>query len=324
MRLLILSADDIHRALPMPDAIDAMKTAFAELASGGACSPPRLHVPVGDAVTLAMAAHGPESGLAAKIVSVFPANRDKGLPAVTGIVIAFDPETGLPTAILDGTALTAWRTGAASGAATDLLANPDARTGAIIGSGPQARTQAIAIDAARDLESIRVHSLDTPDQIRSFVEETQPHLGARLQVASSSGDAVRDADVICTATSARAPVVSRADLKPGAHISAVGSFTLDMRELDDDTIAEATVFIDEREAALAEAGELVGAWRAGRSDPDRWIELGRVASGDHPGRTSRDEITLFKSVGNAIQDAAAASATVRRAGDLGLGRRIEM
>jgi ornithine cyclodeaminase len=321
MKIILLSADDLRAALPMPAAIAAMKSAFAELSTGQANVPLRIAVPVPpvEGVSLFMPAYLPGSnGLGAKIVSVFPRNPQLGRPMIYGLVVALDPETGEPLALCDGAFLTAWRTGAGSGAATDLLARPDARVAAILGSGAQARTQLLAVCAARPIEEARIYS-PNPASVAAFIAEMQPETTARLAAASSSAGAVRDADVICAATTSASPVMDGALLKPGAHVNGVGSYTLQMQEVDPITVSRARLFVDSRASALAEAGDLV----IPGTRPEDWTELGEVVAGLKPGRQSPGEITFFKSVGVAVQDVAAASAALAEAQRLGLGKVVE-
>lgn len=325
MGLLVLSTADLCQALPMRAAIDAVKDGFAALALGRAVAPTRLALPVAgqDATTLLMGGYVEGLGLVTKTVSVFPRNAQRDEPVVSGLVLVLDPETGAPAALIDGAGLTAWRTGAASGAATELLAREEAAVGAIIGCGVQARTQLLAIDCVRPLREVRVFARDGR-RVAGFCEALQPEVGARLVIAPSAEAAVAGADVVCTATTSRTPVFDGDELAPGAHVNGVGSFTLEMRELDETTIARSRVFIDELEAALAEAGELVAAEAAGATRRAHWIPLGLVAAGRAPGRQSVDEITLFKSVGHAVQDVAAAARAVRVARELSLGKEIEL
>lgn len=320
MRLTLLSAADIQTALPMPSAIAAMKSAFAALSTGQATVPLRaaLPIPEHEAVSLFMPAYLPHAGLALKIVSVFPHNAQLGRPIIYGLVIALDPATGEPLALLDGAFLTAWRTGAGSGAATELLARADAEIGAVLGCGAQARTQAIAIDTARSLAEIRVYA-PRPERVQAFVSDLQPEVKAKLVAVSSSAEAVREADVVCAATTSSTPVFDGHLLKPGAHVNGVGSYTLQMQEVDAVTVQRAHLFVDSRASALAEAGDLVSA----QTGPNDWIELGEVVAGLKPGRHAANTITFFKSVGVAVQDVAAASAALAGAKQRGLGKRVE-
>ncbi|MGH2525032.1 MAG: ornithine cyclodeaminase family protein, partial [Anaerolineales bacterium] len=313
-------------ALPMPAAIAAMKSAFADLSTGRANAPLRtpLPVPEVEGVALFMPAYLPSSGLGAKIVSVFPRNAQLGKPMINGIVVVLDATTGEPVALCDGTFLTAWRTGAGSGAATDLLARPDARIGAVLGCGAQAKTQVLAVEAARPLEEIRAYA-PTAAHVQAFIAEMQPQMKARLVAAASSAEAVREADVICAATTSSTPVFDGTLLKPGAHVNGVGSYTLQMQEVDTATVSQARIFVDSRASALAEAGDLVIPMNAGllKARAEDWTELGEVVAGLKPGRQSPDEITFFKSVGVAVQDVAAAGWALREARARGLGKEVE-
>ncbi len=324
MKLTLLSADDLRAALPMPAAIAAMKAAFAELSTGQANVPLRVALPVpsADGVALFMPAHLPTGGLGAKIVSVFPHNPDLGKPIIHGLVVMLDSISGEPVALCDGTFLTAWRTGAASGAATDLLARPDAKSAALLGCGAQAKTQALAIDAVRALDTLRVYA-PHPERVKQFIIEMQPQLKARLAAAATSAEAVRGADILCAATTSSTPVFDGKLIKDGAHVNGVGSYTLQMQEVDAATVTRARLFVDARTAALAEAGDLVIPMNAGQTRVEDWTELGEVAAGLKPGRQSAEEITFFKSVGVAVQDVAAAGRALVEAKRQGLGKEVE-
>ena len=325
MKLLTVAASDLPKVLPMRDAVEAMKSAFAALSAGKVVAPLRGVVPVEevDGISLLMGGYVPGEGMAAKTVSIFNRNRDLGKDVVSGLVLVLDPVSGEPVGLLDGGALTAWRTGAAAGAATDLLARPDARTGALIGAGVQARTQLLAMDAVRDLETVRVFGLDRP-QVEAFVERLQPEVTARLLAADSADEAVRGADVVSCATNSPEPVFDGLALQEGAHVNAIGTFTLDRREVDLETVARARIFVDQREAALEEAGELVAGIEAGVTDAEDWAEIGEVVAGTRPGRASGEMITFFKSVGHAVQDVVAAARVMKRAVGSGLARTVEL
>jgi alanine dehydrogenase len=325
MKLTLLSAADLRAALPMPAAIAAMKTAFAQLSTGQAQVPLRTAVPVPevDGVTLIMPAYLPASGLGAKIVSIFPRNPARGRPMINGLVIVLDASTGEPLALCDGTFLTAWRTAAGAGAGIDLLATPDAHTGALLGCGAVARCTAVAMDAARPLQVIRVYA-PTRSHVDQFVAEVQPQISARLVPAADAEQAVRGAQVICTATTSSTPVFDGRWLQPGAHISGLGSYTRAMQEVDAHAVARARIFVDSRESALAEAGDLTIPLEAGQTRLEDWSELGEVAAGLKPARQSASEITFFKSVGVAVQDVAAAARALDEARRLGLGREVEV
>jgi ornithine cyclodeaminase len=328
MQLRVLSAEDVRRALPMADAVQAVKDAFRQFSAGQAEMPLRSRVEVAEAggIALFMPAYLRGSReLAVKAVSVFPRNPERQLPTIHALVIAFDSETGAPTALLEGAALTALRTGAASGAATDVLANSEARVATIFGSGVHARTQLEAVCAVRPVERVWIYSLDaaTAEAMARHARQHMP--GVEVRLAETPTQAVAQADVICTATTSSIPVFPDSAVRPGTHINAIGGYTPEMQEVDPDTVARARLFVDSRVAALAEAGDLIQPIRQGRIGED-WIqaELGEVIAGTHPGRVSQDEITLFKSVGLAVQDAVAAGAILRRAETLGLGQIVEI
>lgn len=329
MKLLILSTQDVQQTLPMAEAIEGMKTAFAQLAAAKATVPLRSHItiPAYQGISLIMPAYLHETGdLAVKLVSVFPSNTAHRLPVINGVVLALDVMTGVPLALMNGGAVTAIRTGAASGAATDLLARPDARTAAIFGSGVQARPQLEAICAVRDISQVWVYS---PNQAHAeqFARDMagRGRIPPHITVAQTPAQAVREADIICTATSSGTPVFNGQDVRPGTHINAVGTFRPDQREVDTETVRRALVVIDEREAMWAEAGDLVLPLQAGEISEDHIAaELGEIVAGLKPGRTSPDQITLFKSVGNAVQDAAAAGIVLRNAAANQIGTYVNL
>ena len=245
----------------MAETIAAMKVAFAQLSTGQAVTPlrARLDVAPHEGVTLAMPAYlsGSEA-LAVKVVSVFPQNAARNEPTIYGLVMVMEAESGRPLAILEGGALTAIRTGAASGAATDLLARPDAAVVAILGSGVQARTQLEAVCAVRDIREVRVYSPNR-EHTAHFARQMQGsgRIPDLIRVMDSPATAVRGADVICAATTSPTPVFASADLQPGVHINGVGSFTPAMQEIDADTVRRALVVVDSVEAVLEEAGDLI-------------------------------------------------------------------
>jgi ornithine cyclodeaminase/alanine dehydrogenase-like protein (mu-crystallin family) len=325
MRLQLIPAEQIPALLPMREAAEAMKGAFAALSAGEVVAPHRMHLPAkgSEDGSLLMGALLPEEAFATKIVSIFHSNSQRGIPVVTGLVTILDPETGVPTGLCDGGPLTAWRTGAASGAATDLLAVPDARTGAVFGSGAQARTQLLAIDAVRELEEIRVYGPES-EAVTAMVAELQERARAELVVASDPAAAVDGADVICTATSSSVPVFDGSLLEPGAHVNAIGTYTLDRRELDLETVGRARIFVDRVEAALEEAGELVHGAESGLTDPSAWTEIGDVAAGRAAGRNDPADVTVFKTVGHAVQDAVMAGLLLDAARQRGLATEIEL
>ncbi len=327
MKIRILTASDIRATLPMRDAITAMRTAFGALASGTAIVPLRTAVAAHEegAVSLFMPGRLADDALGAKIVSVFPNNAERGLARVHATVLLLRPATGEPAALLEGTSLTALRTGAASGLATDLLARANASTAAIVGSGVQARTQLEAVCCVRDIDRALVCSRSR-DHAERFAQECTARNGFpdTIEVVDSVEDAVTDADVVCTATSSATPVLAHNDIRPGTHVNAIGSFTSEMREIDPKLLGRAITVVDQREASLAEAGEVITAIEMGFLTDDALLELGGVLNGTSPGRPDDEAVTVFKSVGLAAQDLAAGTMALRHAEAMGLGTVIEL
>ena len=319
MSLLLLGARDVARACPMTDAIDAVAAGFVALSTGQATAPVRLSVPIengGVGLTMPASLAG-ASCYSVKVVSVSPANAAAGRPLVTAALLLIDASSGELLAVIDGTTLTALRTGAAGGVAARALARPDAARAALFGGGAQARAQLLALVLVRPIREVRLVTRD-PRHATAFQEwaGTEPTLAGIVIHAASAADAVAGADVVVTATSSRTPVFAGTALPPGVHITAVGSFTPQMRELDDETLRGARIVVDQRAAALAEAGELQ------RSRPQDVVEIGEVLAGIVPGRTTAAERTVFKSVGNAVQDLVVAARAFERARALGIGEMV--
>jgi ornithine cyclodeaminase/alanine dehydrogenase-like protein (mu-crystallin family) len=290
----ILTGEDVRQALPMRQAIEVIKKAYARLSQGEVQAPMRtaLHTPGHQGITLVMpAALGEGEQVAVKIIALFDDNPARGLPRAHALVVYLDPDTGAPAAILDGSALTALRTGAASGAATDLLARPDARSVAIFGAGVQGRAQLQAVCAVRAIREAWVYD-PSPQQAQGFADEMCAALGIPVQ---------------------------------GAHINAIGAFTPQMQEIPVETVQRAKVVVDQREAVLEEAGDLLIPLKSGVIGEDHFsTELGEVIAKDKPGRISPEQITLFKSVGVAVQDVAAAAAVFEAAQKAGLGAQVAL
>jgi len=314
----------------MAQAIEIVKGAFAQLSAGKAVVPIRTQLEIArhKGITLFMPAYlqeGDDLGL--KIVSVFPRNPEMGLPTIHALVAVVDAETGCPAAVMDGTYLTALRTGAASGAATDLLARTDARVAAVFGVGAQGRTQLEAVCQVRDIEKAWVYDVNqaAAEKYAEEMRERGGRIPGDIIIASSSSEAVREADVLCTATTSKTPVFADDDLKAGVHINAIGAFTPEMQEVPEDTIKRARLVVDSREACWAEAGDLIIPRHKGLiSESDIYAELGEIVAGMKHGRESDDEITFFKSVGNAVQDVSVANKVLEEADRLGLGLKVEL
>lgn len=321
MAIRILDGPSVDAALPMRAAIDAVRRAYVAASAQAGEAPDRtmLELPGGANVALMMPAYLPAgddaaASLVVKTVSVFPGNPQRGRPMNQGAVVAIDPDTGAPSGLLDAAAVTRIRTAAGSAVATECLARRDAAVLAIIGAGALAPAHAEAICAVREIREIRLFSRTDASRKRcraQICEHAAP--GPDVRCVESAAEAVRGADIVCTLTPASAPVFADGDLAPGTHINAVGAFRPSMCELPSETVARSTVFVDESAAARVEAGDLIQAVAAGHFDWSRAVELGAVASGTHAGRTASDAITLFKSVGIALQDAAAVSVALANA-----------
>jgi ornithine cyclodeaminase/alanine dehydrogenase-like protein (mu-crystallin family) len=328
--MLILTAEDVRKALPMKEAIEAMKKAYASLSNGTAVVPLRTRLPIPDseALSLFMPAfvNWPEgSALAIKVVSLFPTNPARALAYIQAAVLVFDPETGRAIALLEGSSLTAIRTGAASGAAIDLLARADSKVAAIFGAGAQGRTQLEAACAARKIETAYIYDA-TPEKAQSFADEMSGKRSVTrdIRIVASAKEAVEHADIICTATTSTRPVFDDKDIRAGTHISAVGSYTPDMQEIPAETLQRAKIFVDSRSASLEEAGDLIQPIHAGLFG-ESWIcgELGELVLGKVAGRESPTEITYFKSVGIAVQDAMAAQVALNNAHKMNIGTEVD-
>lgn len=327
--MLILTAQEVRKALPMQDAIEAMKGAYAALSDGRAEVPlrTRVAVPPHEGLTLIMPAFVQAAGseaLGIKAVSLFPRNTARGLAYIQAAVLMLEPDSGRAVALIEGSSLTAIRTGAASGAAIDLLARRDAEVAAIMGAGTQARTQ---LEAACNVRSIKRVLIYDPEHSKAnrFAAEMSGRgpIPDEIRVAASPMEAIQQADIICTATTSLTPVFEDAAVKPGTHISAVGSYTPEMQEVPAETIARARVVVDSRAACLEEAGDLIQPIRAGLFNASHiHAELGEIVLGRKAGRDSAGQITYFKSVGIAVQDVAAAQVALENARRLGLGQEV--
>jgi len=321
-KLRFLSAADVVRALPMKDAVAAMRDAFRQLSASQAVMPPRTHIetaePPGEALFMPSYIPGVRR-MGVKIVTLFGGNAAQGLPRIQGLMVVLDAATGSPLAVMDGTSLTAIRTGAASGVATDLLARPDAAVAAVFGAGPQARTQLAGVCAVRPIRRARIFDVSA-ERARAIAREMAEELGIQVEAAASPSEALAGADVVCTATTASEPVFADRDVSPGTHINAVGSYKPTVREIPAETVRRARVVVDHLPAALAEAGDLIIPMEQGLIAKDHiCAELGEIIAGLKKGRESPEQVTLFKSVGVAVQDMAAANRVLAAAERLNLG-----
>jgi len=325
--LRFLSAREVRDALPMVEAIESMREAFIQLSSGQAEVPLRTQIetPDGKGTALFMPAHLPALGqMGMKIVTLHDKNPGKGLPRIQALVLLVDGTTGSPLAVLEGASLTAIRTGAASGLATDLLARPDSGVAAVLGAGVQGRSQLEAVCAVRPIRKARIFDI-RGESARAFAREMGERLGIEIEPAGTPSEALRDADVVCAATTSTTPVFSDGDLPEGVHINAVGSYKPFVQEIPPETVCRARVVVDHRPSALSEAGDLIIPLKQGLFGEDHiHAEVGEIAAGRKPGRASPQEVTLFKSVGNALQDLVAAARVYDRAMKLNLGTAVKL
>ncbi len=318
--MLVLSRSEVESLLDPRALIDALASAMADLSAGRAGAPARVAalVPEREGLLAAMPGYVPSlDALTAKLVTLFPGNADGPLPTHQAVLCAFDPETGEPVALLDATAITELRTAAGSALSVRLLARADARVLAIVGTGVQARAHARAVPLVREIAELRIAGRSA-DKAETLAGELRAE-GLPARSARSVEEAVRGADVVCAATHAREPVIRRDWLSPGVHVTSVG-YNPGGRELDDATVADALVVVESRETALAPppagASELAGA--------RVHAEIGELVAGTRPGRTAPGQITVYRSVGVAVQDAAAAALVLAKARETGVGSRIEL
>ena len=312
--MIVLSRSEVEELLDLDALIDALAAAHAELSEGKASMPPRIAAFARqDGLLGAMPSYLPSTGLACKLVTLFPHNRDRHThQALIGV---FDPDNGSPVALMDGTYITATRTAAGSALATRLLAREDAGVLAILGSGVQARTHADALGRVRRFDEVRVASRDN-SRAAALADE----LGAIA--VDSFEEAVRGADVVAATTHAAEPIVLREWLSPGMHVNSVGANPAGSGEVDSAVVRDALVAVESRVSTLAPPPAGASEFRDGA--PEDVVELGELVNGTRPGRTSEDQITLYKSVGVAVQDAAAASLVLAAARERSIGREIHL
>ncbi|MGY1733272.1 ornithine cyclodeaminase family protein [Geodermatophilus sp. SYSU D01045] len=326
--MLVLGADEVTRLLDVDVLIDALAPAMADLSAGRASVPERSGtlVPQVDGRLFGMAAYVPSQGaLVTKLVTLFPRNAGTALPTHQAVVVVFDPATGEPVALLDGTVITAVRTGACSALSVRLLARGDASVLALLGTGVQARSHARAVVRVRPVREVRVAGRSLP-RSEVLAAELREELGVEVRAVRTYEEAVRGAAVVCATTQPATPVVRREWLDPGTHVTSVG-WSASGREVDDATVAESLVCVESRRLALASAtaagsADLTEPLQHGLIAEDDVVELGEVVAGSRPGRTSPDQLTLYKSVGVAVQDATAATLVLAAARAAGAGREL--
>ncbi len=322
---LVLNRDDVIKSLDMQACMERVEMAFAELAEGTAVLPLRISITPADGLALYMPAYLKKMGaLACKVVTVYKKNPEKfSLPTTIGKVLLQEPATGEVICIMDGGYLTAVRTGAASGVATKYLVKKGHNgVAGIFGAGVQAKMQLWAVSLAVDLSRALVYDISS-EAASNFKTEMSAKLNLEIRVGESPDRLLEEADIICTATSSSVPLFDGAKIRPGTHINGIGSHTPSARELDSTAVRRSLLVADSYEVCLNEAGDIMIPIKEGLIDRQHLkAELGEIITGKKPGRQSENEITLFKSNGLAIQDAAAAKLVFENALKAGLGREI--
>ncbi len=322
--MLVLTREDLQEILDMRTVIDAVERGLVEHARGTVTMPPRHVLPIGTAgITFVMSAYLAGMGATAvKVVSDFHGNPARGLPSLHGAVILLDAESGAPACLLEGGYITAMRTGAASALAARSLSLVDSAVVGVLGTGVQARTQVLGLWTVRDVQLVKAYSR-TREHIRCFCQEMADELEVEALVADGPEEVVRESDIVVTATNATKPVLRGAWLEPGVHVTSIGGGPV--AELDAEVYRRSRVFVDWREGALEEAADLRQAVSQGAFDAgDIRGELGELVAGTKMGRRDKDEITLFRSVGMALEDAATAAVAYERALAEGLGQEIPL
>ncbi|GMR12220.1 MAG: ornithine cyclodeaminase [Gemmatimonadota bacterium] len=326
MSTVILTQSEVRRLLPMDACIELVAEALATLGRGDAINPLRSGIRVPDMGILGMMPGylGSPGALGLKVVAVFPGNHGTEYDSHQGVVVLFETDHGLPVAVMDASEITAMRTAAASAVATRLLARKGAHDLAIIGSGVQARTHLEAMMAVRNVRRVRVFSRNE-ERRTGFAERESARRGVRVEAVASAQEAVEGADLICTTTSAREPVLMGDWIAPGTHVNAVGSSIRATRELDTAAVVKSRLFVDRRESTINEAGDFLFAKEEGAIDDGHILgEIGELLLGQATGRATAGEITLFKSLGLAVEDLASAHYVLERALAEGIGVRVEL
>jgi alanine dehydrogenase len=322
---LLLDESAVRAVLPMADLIGAMRGALAEFSAGRVTQPLRTVLEIGAARNFfgVMPAHIPsQRALGTKLVTVFGSNPGRGLPSHLATILLLDDETGALLALMDGRYITEARTAAVSAVSVEHLARPDAATLAILGAGVQARSHLEAISQVRTLKDVRIWSR-TPQSADLFVSEMAPHGTAPLRAVRSAEEAVRDADIIVLVTASPEPVLFDCWVSNGAHVCAVGACRPTQREMEAALVKRADLYVDSRQGGLAEAGDIVLAIREGAIDASHIRgELGEIVAGQTTGRTTADRVTIFKSLGMAVEDVVAAQLAYDKARSAGLGIEI--
>jgi alanine dehydrogenase len=324
--MLVLSETEVKRLIEIDELIEALEQAHVQFSTGKAVMPVRQVVPLPEIegrITTMPAYLSEDRALGMKVVTFFQRNPNRDLPAILATIHLYSAETGKLAAIMDGTYITAIRTACASAMATKILANAEAPVLGILGAGVQAKAHVLALSRVRNIQTIKIYSpSSSADRLK---DELKLDVKAGIERVKSAEDAVRGADLLVTATTAKEPILDAAWLKPGLHINAVGSHRPDLREIDAATMKAAKLLVDSRAAIMAECGDVLLAIKEGAiTENHASVEIGAVLAGKKPGRTSSEEITLYKSVGIAVQDVAAARLVYEKALRQNAGVNVEI
>ncbi|MFP3951855.1 MAG: ornithine cyclodeaminase family protein [Candidatus Bathyarchaeia archaeon] len=315
--MLILSDNDIAEVLEMEETIDVVEEAFSEYARGGVVMPPRSTIMIDKhegSISFMPSYIERSEAEAAKIISIYPKNPERGFPTTMAWIVVNDPKTGELLAFMDATYITAMRTGAITGVAAKYLAPRDSEIAGVYGAGVQGRTQAWAASTVLDLDQIKVYDIDREAR-QKFASEMTEKLGIEVKSVDNARYASEDADIIMTATTSSKPVFKRDWLGEKVHVSAIGAFYPDYRELDTATVVESKLVVDDLEGVIREAGDVLIPIKEGAmTEDDIYAELKELVSGTKEGRTEEDGLTVFKSVGIAIQDSSVANLVLDQIG----------
>lgn len=322
--MLIVGKDEVRKVITMREAIEAVKRGFILFSQKKAIVPLRVPVKLDNNTVLFMpGAILEDKSVGVKVVSVCPFNPQKGLPLINAAVLILDGETGIPQALIEGSAVTAVRTGAAGGAAAEVLSREDSKVALIIGAGVQGRVQLEALSVVRKIELAYVYDIDT-SKAENYAREMSERLSLKVKAVKDYESVIPEADIIVTATTSKEPVLMGKYIKEGVHINAIGSYAPEMKELDVEVLKKASVIaVDSKEAVLEESGEIIEAIRVGVVEEKDIIEIGEILAKVNLGRREKSDITVFKTVGIAVEDLVVGKLIYEKARDTGIGTEVK-